>query len=46
MVLDRENKFAFSIKIGKSEITIPRECFIGIAGGLLIIGLLKVLRSL
>jgi hypothetical protein len=46
MLLDKERKFAFTIKFGNSEITIPRECFIGIVGALLLISLLKVARSL
>jgi hypothetical protein len=46
VIFDKEKKFAFSIKIGRSEITIPVELFIGIIGGIFTLGFLKAARSL
>jgi hypothetical protein len=46
MIFDKENKFAFTIKIRRSEISIPIELFLGIIGGIFAIGFLKAARSL
>jgi hypothetical protein len=46
MFLDNEKKFSFSIKIGKSDITIPFETFLAIAGGIFIISFVKLARTL
>jgi hypothetical protein len=46
MMLDREKKYVFSIKFGRSEITVPYELVLAIFGGLFSLSFLKIIRSL
>jgi uncharacterized protein YegP (UPF0339 family) len=46
MKLDKKGVYAFRLKAGQSEITIPFEIFIGVTSGIILIGLLKVIRNL
>jgi hypothetical protein len=46
MILDKKNEFALSIKVGQSEVTIPRGIFLGVIGGIFLLCLLKIARTL
>jgi hypothetical protein len=41
-----ESKFTFTIKVRRSEITIPFKVFVGIIGGFLLLGFVKAARGL
>jgi hypothetical protein len=46
MILEKDDKYAFSIKVGRSEINIPFKLFVGVIGSLLLLSLVKAARSL
>jgi hypothetical protein len=46
MILEKDEKYVFSLKAGRSEINIPFKLFIGVIGSLFLLGLVKAARSL
>jgi hypothetical protein len=45
-MLEKDEKYAFSIKIGRSEINIPLKLFVGMVSSFLLLSLVKAARSL